>query len=790
METASSTPLNIVNSLNRYQLAVHNSTAPLDVESFVANEHLSRAYRYVVEVTSEVQDIDPQTILMQDASFIMQSLPATAFNIFTPPQVQRTVHGVITQFARLSESRDEAHYRLTLEPHVVLLDHTRRCAIYQNMSVPEIVEKILRDNHRYQGWQFEFRLNQSYPRRELVTQWQLSDFDFIRRLLSEVGIWFTFEMDNRLKEEVVIFGDAQQYYQFDVKLPVKDVSGMNDNAAESVWSLSALHQIVESAVKVKDYNYRDAANTLAVENRVVSEDKTTTGTIYHYAEGFLKTGGSQKPEPDSAGFYAFLRHERDLNDQHQLWGKTNAIRLAPGQMLEIDGIIPKAYGKGILITGTVARASRSTAYQVTFTGIPYSETVGFRPALRARPKIIGTVPARITSISPNDIYSHIDKDGRYRLNFNFDLDTWKDGYESPWLRLARAYAGDTYGLHLVLLAGTEVAVAFDGGHPDKPYIAHALHDSRHPDHVTIENYKRNVLRTPANNKLRLDDERGKEHVKVATEYGKSQVSIGHLVDNKKEQRGEGFELRTDHWGAIRAAKGIFISADGQLQAQGKVLDMHEALDELQAAHREAISLHTAAEQAKAELADIEKQASLMNDTLKQLQQRALLLSAPAGIAHVTPASLQLSAGENLIVTTGQNADISIAQKLRIASGEILSLFAKAMGIKMFAAAGRIQIQAQSDALDLFSKKDMTIASSDSKVTVSAKTELLLECGGGFIRIKGGNVEIGGPGSVSVKSATLQKVGPDSQNASLKLPEHCASMIDEAAAGQGPTVSLS
>ena len=119
METASSTPLNIVNSLNRYQLAVHNSTAPLDVESFVANEHLSRAYRYVVEVTSEVQDIDPQTILMQDASFIMQSLPATAFNIFTPPQVQRTVHGVITQFARLSESRDEAHYRLTLEPHVV-----------------------------------------------------------------------------------------------------------------------------------------------------------------------------------------------------------------------------------------------------------------------------------------------------------------------------------------------------------------------------------------------------------------------------------------------------------------------------------------------------------------------------------------------------------------------------------------------------------------------------------------------------------------------------------------------
>jgi type VI secretion system secreted protein VgrG len=67
-----------------------------------------------------------------------------------------------------------------------------------------------------------------------------------------------------------------------------------------------------------------------------------------------------------------------------------------------------------------------------------------------------------------------------------------------------------------------------------------LHDSAHGDHVTIRNYKRNVLRTPANNKIRLDDERGKEHIKVSTEYGgKSQLNLGHLVDSKKQQRGEG-----------------------------------------------------------------------------------------------------------------------------------------------------------------------------------------------------------------------------------------------------------
>lgn len=131
----------------------------------------------------------------------------------------------------------------------------------------------------------------------------------------------------------------------------------------------------------------------------------------------------------------------------------------------------------------------------------------------------GTLPARVTSTVKNDIYAHIDKDGRYRVNLDFDRDTWKPGYESLWVRQSRPYAGDTYGLHLPLLAGTEVSIAFEEGNPDRPYIAGVKHDSAHTDHVTIQNYKRNVLRTPANNKIRLDDERGKEHIKVSTEYG-------------------------------------------------------------------------------------------------------------------------------------------------------------------------------------------------------------------------------------------------------------------------------
>jgi len=139
--------------------------------------------------------------------------------------------------------------------------------------------------------------------------------------------------------------------------------------------------------------------------------------------------------------------------------------------------------------------------------------------------------------------------------------------------MAKPYSGETYGWHTPLTDGTEVAVACSNGDIDLPYIAYALHDSEHPDHVTRDNHTRNILRTPANNKLRMEDQRGEEHIKLATEYGKTQLSGGHLVDAQGQRRGTGAELRTDEHGVIRAGKGLFVSADGQPKAQGEALDM-------------------------------------------------------------------------------------------------------------------------------------------------------------------------------------------------------------------------
>ncbi|MBZ2391101.1 type VI secretion system Vgr family protein, partial [Erwinia amylovora] len=63
-----------------------------------------------------------------------------------------------------------------------------------------------------------------------------------------------------------------------------------------------------------------------------------------------------------------------------------------------------------------------------------------------------------------------------------------------------------------------------------PYIAHALHDSERPDPVKRDNPTRNILCTAANNQLRMEDKRGEEPIALATEYGKTGLNSGHLVD--------------------------------------------------------------------------------------------------------------------------------------------------------------------------------------------------------------------------------------------------------------------
>ncbi|WP_416425504.1 type VI secretion system tip protein VgrG [Pseudomonas sp. App30] len=780
----------------RHRLSISQLQAPLDVLAFEGEERLSQCFTYRIEFTSTAQDITAEQVLRRGATFRLFPLPTKPLyrgHVVPPAKPLRSLRGVVTGFRRLSGSRDEARYEITLQPKLALLAHGKQYRIYQQQSVPEIVESVLR-RHDFEGYEFHTQMVREFPRREQVMQFGESDLAFIERLLAEVGIWYCFFDDVRVDITVLEFHDHRRGYQFGVELPYTPPSGVANSGQDSVWALQSRHQVVEQHIDVRTYRHRDVRALLDAEvDQTRATTRTTYGEAYHFGDPYDTLGNRHVYDDDLPAetgiFYARMHHERYLTQQACLSGTTSSPTLAPRQVLTINGDAPQAFKPRIVITELRASAARDSSFIAHFQAIPYIEAGSFRPPLPPKPIMAGTVAARVTSYKANDPYSHIDLEGRYSVTFLFDRHTWPLGRESLWLRLARPYAGATHGLHLPLIPGTEVAVAFEHGDPDRPYIAHALHDSEHPDPVTLRNHKRNVLRTPANNKLRMDDTRGQEHVKLASEFGgKSQLNLGHVVDAQNKVRGGGFELRTDAHGALRAGKGVLISADEQGKAQGEVLEMASAIGRLQQAGEQLQSLSSDAEAAKATPADLQAQLNLLRDELEQLKAATVLVSAPKGIALTSGKHLQLAAHANLMANAGANADISVVKRLFMGVGQGLSVFVRKVGVKLIANQGPVSVQAQNDRLELMARHGLDITSTEDEIHITAKKKITLNAGGSYITLDPSRIEAGTEGDCFVKSAHFNYSGAASMKAAH--PEYPVGLSKERLSLQLPIAANS
>jgi type VI secretion system secreted protein VgrG len=776
-------------SHNRYTLTVEGLRSVISVLHVEGNEQLNQPWYYTITFTSTDKAIAIDSLLNQKASFSFnpvtnKPLSAVVRSLSDLSSISdaRSLYGVITEFSQLSVNKDEAHYQVVLSSRLARLAIGKNSALFQNQSVVSVVEEVLR-SHGFTGIDYRLALKDSYPEREFITQWQESDLEFIQRLLADVGIWFRFETHAEHDCDVMVLSDYEQGYVQVANIDYKPPSGMADTGIESVWDITLHSEVVPASVTVQDYNYRNAKADLLTDINTQPKTTTTQGTDYRYEEHY-KSGQGQQSKPndkavnsnqpqtanpspqddsieqdnaiESGQWYAKIRHEQVISQQIILTGKSNRYQLAPGQLINITGSPLKSIEEGVIILSVQGQGNRTDAYALTFTAIPYQALKPYRPAPIRWPQVSGTLPARVTS-PDNDTYGYIDTHGRYRVKFNFDLKEWEKGTESLWVRLAKPYSGNTYGFHFPLIDGTEVAIAFMNGNPDRPYIAHAMHDSAHPDHVTTVNKHRNVIRTPANNKLRMDDKRGQEHIKLATEYGKSQLNLGHLVNEKKAQRGEGFELRTDEWGAIAANKGLYLTTQTEPKAQGKQLDMQAAINQLENALSIAKALQNAATQSDAHSADTDSQDQLKAN-LSELTQSGLLAYAQEGIALTSPENIQLTTGNSLTLTSENQTDINALKNITVSSGDAIGLFAHKSGMKLFANQGDIEVQAQNANLNMAAKQDIKVDSVDGKVTITASDKLTLICGGSYIKISSEGIELGTQDNVYLKCNVMQKMG--------------------------------
>jgi len=763
VQTGALTPL-LANATGRqsYFLDVTgpaNSKA-LSVVSFEAVERMGDPYRIVIELTHP-EALAREDYLGRDARFSIALADAEAGADSSATTAPRTFSGCITGFSQIKTTRDFSAYRIVVEAHIARLNLTRSSRIYQQQSAPQIIEAILR-RHGFKGHQFSFTLRRTYPTHAFRFQYQLADWPYIHLLMQQEGIYSTI-IPGEFGDVVVFADDIDHYiYKPALTVPYREVAGLQSGEA-SVFALQTHAQTVPASFAVADYNPEQAYERLRAEASVASKDVTTYGQPYVYGTHHLDAPG--------ATWEAQLRHEAAIAWQVQYEGESSVLELCPARILRMDTALADA-PNGQLIVAVTHRGARDASYRNHYTAIPSDRRFRLKLDEANWPKIPGTLSARVTSPGQYT-YAYLTAQGYYTVRFDCDFDTWNPGGESVPLRLAKPFAGSLQtGFHFPALDGAEAVIAFRDGDPNKPYIAQFHHHSQAIDLVTNQDrwLSRNVIRTQSNNKLRMDDWQGQEHIKLSTEHsGKSQLNLGHLVDSKKQPRGEGFELRSSGHGAIRGGKGLFISADDQPNAGGKQLDMQAAQGLLEQALQQSAALAEAAGAAQAIAADYGRQKALLNDTLMELRKAGIVVSAPVGMALASGADLQLSAKENLIATAGGHADISVLKRFTVAAGERVSVFVQKLGIKLFAAKGKVEIQAQSDEMRLLADQNVTITSANGRVVIEAKDELLLKCGGSYLLMKSTGIEEGTRGDRTIKSVAFSRQRPSAAMTKATLP---------------------
>jgi type VI secretion system secreted protein VgrG len=280
----------------------------------------------------------------------------------------------------------------------------------------------------------------------------------------------------------------------------------------------------------------------------------------------------------------------------------------------------------------------------------------------------------------------------------------------------------------------------------------AVHDSQRTDLVTNQNNTRNLIRTAAQNELRMEDREGIKHIHLTTPTQTSELNLGHMVDGQNNERGIGAELRTDGHASVRAAKGVFISADAQPGANGQQLEMQDAGATLQQANDILRTLNDSANTAKAWLAEIDQQRALIEQKLTNLQKPVIVANAPEGLGIASGQHMQLAARKQMFVTAGDGLDIGVIKRITLAAGDAISFFAQKLGIRLLASQGKVQIQAQGDAMELMALKNIAVSSSTSEVIITASKGITLGDGSGaYVKIANGKIEIASPsGDVDVK----------------------------------------
>jgi type VI secretion system secreted protein VgrG len=482
------------------------------LDSFSGREGLSQLFEFDLHLSALDDAIAPADIIGQ----------ALGFAVHASVEGERFFHGYVKSFSAGDvDERGYRHYRARIVPDLWKLTKRFNCRTFAGVAVENIISNLLGE-HSISDHSIA-ATGSGYP--ECCVQYQETDFDFISRLLEDLGLYYYFKHDKNAHKLVV----AKDVGAYDYCGSVGH--GVEIASWEHSWTtISGVHL-------GRDYDY-----LTPTDNAVQSEQTTLASPlalmldVYEYPVRVDLETGSKSSNSDRQNKVR-ARIEAQEAGHETATGTGSSVRFAAGHKFQLSrhDASSETSKNWVLVevkhdATEAAHGSghQQSSYANSFECIPAE--VPYRPPLStARPRIFGLQTATVVDEAATDPA----KFGRVRVRFPWQRDDY--GANLGWVRVAQTMAGKGYGSQFMPRLGHEVVVSFIDGDPDRPLIVGSVYnaDNREPYELATNKSQSGIKTrsypdgaTDAFNEILLEDKKDAEIFHI-----QAQKDMTRLVKN-------------------------------------------------------------------------------------------------------------------------------------------------------------------------------------------------------------------------------------------------------------------
>jgi type VI secretion system secreted protein VgrG len=774
----------------------------------VAHERLGRSYDYTIDVLSVRDDIELKNLIAQPVTLWVKQ----ADRSYLPTS------GYVHTVKRLGSDGQLVFCQMSFAPWLHFLKFRKDARVWQDKKADDILDDVFATHPQARG-NFRFDLNEPASPRSYCTQYE-TDWHFVHRLMEEEGWYGHHEQKEDGTGHLFVITDRTDQLKPVIPRQIHFHGAGTEDEVHKIVHWSANRRLAQSQLTTRTDDYK-APNQQKERSTTVHREHGNLPSqleVYEYTGAYTypnqEQGDKQSRirveewESSMKRFYGVSgvrslpvgawftledhpAHQDDAEDDREFvvigveWSIENNLPLSnksrefPGSLLAqveaFETAIGRNPGRNSANMGKMAGNEHTghcfNRFEVQRRKVPFRSPVEHtKPHLHPQTAVV---------VGPEGEEVYTDHLNRVKVRFRWDRQNPGDENASCWVRVSYPNAGQGWGGINVPRIGQEVIVTFLGGDPDRPVITGRLYnEDQVPQWHTdgrLSGCKSKEFKGSGFNQLVFDDSTTQNRVHLYSTNTHAQLNLGYLVAQRGNERGRfygsGFSLSTDDFGAIVTNKGLYISTFGRPGAQGTQLDAVEATSLLKAGASLTKALSDTASKAGAEpLAGQDALNQFISATEDQYEgegkkganrfkEPILLAASPAGIGLASAKGTHVHAGDDVTLSSGMDTNIAAGKSLLASVAEKISLFASNAGIKLFSAKGKVEVQAQSNDLDLIAEKVLRLLSTTSRIEIHAKEEVMISAGGSFVKINASGVTNSTSGTWTAHASLHTMPGP-------------------------------